>query len=311
MKSEITKVKDIKINLPRKWSELSYDGEDRNPQGLEPNAGSFPLYFIKRNEDGKFITMDGEMITFQIQHPDNFDFNKELWIVKNALNNLTKIQKQIAIYWGDGPPTKQWTPIIDRLIDTYNLSPVLAARVLGAVQSGINDAIIITWFFKYIWDVPRPNQLDQKLATQICTPRFPAYPSGHSVISGTAEVILGYFFPPETEKLRKLAEENSISRLYGGVHFSADLSEGLRLGRQIGEIAVNVLRSQQDKNQCAIDIIIEKDLDADIYPIQYKQVIPYPSRARVCDLPLIPQWNKEECNCGLSNGWNTRSVIRL
>lgn len=311
MKREITKVKDIKVNLPRKWSELSYSGDDRIPQGLDPNAGSFPMYYIKRNENCKFTTLDGELITFQIMHPDNFDFDKELLIVREALYNLTKRQTKIAEYWGEGPPTKQWTPIVDRLIDTYNLSPVLAARVIGAVQAGINDAIIITWFFKYIWDVPRPNQLDQNMSTLICTPRFPSYPSGHSVVSGTAEIILGYFFPPETSKLKKLAEEDSISRLYGGVHFPSDLSEGLRLGRQIGKIVVDVLRGQQDNNQCAIDISIEKDLDANINPLDYKQVIPYPSRVRLCDLPLLPQQNKAEGNCDLFYEWNTRRVIRV
>jgi len=251
---------------------------------------------MKRDNSGNFTTLEGESITFQIQHPDNFNFDKELLVVKETLNNLTPRQKEIAEYWGDGPPTKQWTPIVDRLIDTYNLSPVLAARVLGAVQAGINDAIIITWHYKYLWNVLRPNQLDQNLITLICTPRFPTYPSGHSVVSGTAEVILQYFFPPESAKLTVLAEEDSISRLYGGVHFLADLSEGLRLGRQIGQIIVNVLRSQQSNNQNAIDIPITRYLDANLNPPPYEQVIPFPARVRACDLPLLPQCHQKTSN---------------
>lgn len=46
-----------KVNIPRKWSELSYAGESRVPQGLEPLAGSWPLYSMKRNENGKFSTL--------------------------------------------------------------------------------------------------------------------------------------------------------------------------------------------------------------------------------------------------------------
>lgn len=164
----------------------------------------------------------------------------------------------------------------------------MAARVLAVVQAGISDAFVVTWYFKYLWDVPRPNQLDQNLATFICTPKFPAYPSGHSVISGATEVILSYFFAPEAERLKKLAEENSISRLYGGVHFQPDISEGLRLGRQIGQIVIDVLRHQCDRNQCGIDIPITKDLHAKLMPPPYKQAIPFPSRTRNCDLPLIP-----------------------
>jgi len=280
---------DIKnINLPRKWSELSYAGESRIPQGIDPSAGSWPLYYMSRNENGQFKTLDGNAISFQVQNPDNFNFDQELSIVKAAMDNLTPLQKKIAVYWGDGPATKQWTPIIDRLIDTYNLSPVRAARVLAGVQAGINDAFNVAWYYKYLWDVPRPNQLDQKLVTFICTPKFPTYPSGHSVISGAAQVILSYFFTPESDRLKQLAEEDSISRLYGGVHFPADLSEGLRLGRQIGHIVVDALKKQGDNNQNIIDYPIIIDQHAQLPPPPYEQVIPYPCRARACELPLLP-----------------------
>jgi len=276
-------------NLPRKWSELSYAGESRISQGLDPSSGSWTTYFIKKQENGVFTTLDGQPISFDIQHPDNFNFDQSLQIVKYIQKNLTPQQRVIADYWGEGPATKQWTPIIDRLIDTYGLSPVRAARVLAAVQAAINDAFVVTWYFKYLWDVPRPCQLDQRLATAICTPKFPSYPSGHSVISGTAEVVLSYFFPSEAERLKELAEENSISRLYGGVHFMEDIDEGLRLGRQIGRIVVAELEKQADANQSMIDIPILIDREADLQPPPYEQVIQYhPLRVRDCDLPLIP-----------------------
>lgn len=275
-------------NLPRRWSQLSYDGEKRVPQGVDPTGGSWSLYYIRKLKNGTFTTLDGQPITFEIQNPDNFNFDKSLKVVQNTLINLTEHQRQITEYWGDGPPTKQWTPIIDRLIDTYDLSPLRAARVLAAVQAGINDALVITWHFKYLWDVPRPVQLDQKLVTAICTPKFPTYPSGHSVLSGAAEVILSYFFAPEAERLRQLADEDGISRLYGGVHFPEDISEGLRLGRQIGRIVTDVLRRQYDRDQVMIDIPITRDRNADLPPPPYKQVIPFPPRYNKCDLPLLP-----------------------
>lgn len=276
-------------NQPRKWSELSYAGESRISQGLDPGSGSWSTYFIRLQDSGVFTTLDGQPITFDIQNPDNFNFDQSLQIVKYIQKHLTPQQRIIAEYWGEGPATKQWTPIIDRLIDIYGLSPVRAARVLAAVQAAINDAFVVTWYFKNLWDVPRPCQLDQRLATAICTPKFPSYPSGHSVISGTAEVVLSYFFPPEAEKLKALAEENSISRLYGGVHFIEDLDEGLRLGRQIGRIVVAELEKQGDRNQSRIDIPILIDRHADLSPPPYEQVIPYlPLRVRVCDLPLVP-----------------------
>ncbi len=275
-------------NLPRKWSELSYAGEKRVPIGIDPTAGSWPLYYFTRLYNGKFANLAGIPVDFEIQNPNNFNFDTELVIVKEALKNLNPYLKQSVLYWGDGPATKQWTPIIDRLIDTYGLSPVRAARVLAVVQAAINDAFVITWYYKYLWDIARPNQLDQKLLTFICTPKFPSYPSGHSVISGTAEVILSYFFPPEADRLKELAEENGISRLYGGIHFLPDITEGLRLGRQIGRIVVDIVKNQFDNEQSQIDYPITVDRNAVLPPPPYVQVIPFPDRARACDLPLLP-----------------------
>lgn len=285
---EYSEEKKTPVNQPMKWSEIPYPGECRPPNGLDPYAGSWSTYFFRRNENGLLTTLDGDPVCFDIQNPNKINFYKSLLFVRRVLKNLTPQQYRIAEYWGDGPATKQWTPIIDRLIDTYGFSPARAARVLAAVQSGINDAFVITWYFKYIWDVARPIQLDQSLATAICTPYFPSYPSGHSVISGTAEVILSYFFPPEEDRLRELAEECSISRLYGGVHFIEDLTEGLRLGRQIGKIVVDELSRQSDIDNNPIDIQITEDMHAELPPPPYEQVIPFPSRVRDCDLPLIP-----------------------
>lgn len=277
------------FNKPmKKWSKLPYAGESSLPKGIDPTAGSWPLYYLRHCKGGKFATLRGRNIKFNIQQPESINFHRELYVVKDTLKNLTKEQRVMAEYWGDGPATKQWTPIIDRLLDTYDLSPPQSARVMAAVQAGINDAFVITWHFKYLWEIPRPCQLDHNLYTAICTPKFPAYPSGHSTISGTAEIILSYFFPHEAEGLKRLAEENSISRLYGGVHFPSDLSEGLRLGRYIGRLIVEILKYQRDSNNNPIYVPINENLNAQLMPPPYTQVIPYPPKVRQCDLPLIP-----------------------
>jgi len=276
-------------NIRKKWFELPYAGETQRPEGIDPSAGSWPLFYLNRNKRGTFIAQDGRPIKFDVRCPKEIDFCKELRKVQKALNNITVRQREIAEFWGDGPATKQWTPIIDRLVDTYNFSPAQSARVLACVHAGINDAFVVAWYFKYLWEVPRPCQLDHNLITAICTPKFPAYPSGHSVISGTAEVILSYFFPTEANRLRELAEENSISRLYGGVHFPVDLSEGLKLGRQIGEIIVGILRGQRDRNNVPIDRPSKQPLYANLNPPPYTQAIPYTPRARLCNLPLLPE----------------------
>jgi len=280
-------------NQPFLWDELSYAGEKRVPIPLDPTAGSFPLFFLGRNEQGDFTDPAGNPIAFEIRSPFLIDFEGEqLPLVRQALRDLTPSQVTIAEYWGAGPATKQWTPIIDRLIDTYHLTPVRAARVLAAVQSAINDTFAVVWFLKYQWLIPRPNQLDQTLRTIICTPKFPSYPSGHAAISGTAEVVLSYFFPPEADRLRELAEENGMSRIYGGVHYPVDHTEGMRLGRQIGRMIVGLLSSQRDGDMVRVDDLIVEGRDAELPSPPYRQVIPFP-RGRGCSSLLDSRQDPE------------------
>lgn len=264
------------------WPNIPYAGEDRLPVAQDPLAGTWPLNFFRRDSRGRIVSLRGKGINWRIRNPAAIDFKGEqLSAVQTTMNNLDHHQITIAEYWNSGPPTKQWSPIIDRLIDTYGLSATHAARVLGAVQAGINDAFVVAWHFKYLWKIPRPNQLDQELRTICCTPYHPAYPSGHATISGCAEVILSYFFPPEAEKLKALAEQCAQSRLYAGVHFPADNEEGLRLGRQIGYFVVQCLKGQKDSHGRPIDTPPAENLNARLMPPPYVQAIPY-YRPRVC-----------------------------
>lgn len=139
----------------------------------------------------------------------------------------------------------------------------------------MNDAFVITWYLKFKWKIPRPNQLDRKLATVICTPKHPSYPSGHAVVAGCAQIMLSYFFPPESNRLHKLAEECATSRLYGGVHYPIDNQEGLRLGRQIGKIIVDHFKKQKDSNHKRIDCCINENKRVKLPPPPYKQQLPY------------------------------------
>ena len=83
------------------------------------------------------------------------------------------------------------------------------------------------------------------------TPPFPEYPSGHSTVSSTAAVILTHFIGEnfayvDTVETRfgiearpftsfhQAAEEASISRLYGGIHFMDGITSGQSQGKQLG-----------------------------------------------------------------------------
>ncbi|WP_416150003.1 vanadium-dependent haloperoxidase [Salipaludibacillus sp. HK11] len=259
-----------------KWSKTISAGESYPPKNpVSPFAGSWSLFFLKRDNDGAFTDPKGKKLRFPIKNPRTINFEKELTIVQHALENLTPIQKKIAIYYGTGVPTKQWSPVIDRLIDTYGVNPPYSARILANVQGAINDTMVVVWHFKYLWDVARPNQYDQSLRTLICTPNFPSYPSGHASMSACAEVILSYYFPKEAKKLRKISKDDANGRLYSGVHFPIDNRSGAELGWYIGNVIVQHLNTQEDCNKDRIDKAQSTFLNADIFPNNYEQFIPY------------------------------------
>ncbi|MGM8213647.1 vanadium-dependent haloperoxidase [Virgibacillus sp. W0430] len=257
-----------------KWSEIPYGGEKHPPRNpVDPTASSWPMHYLTF-KDNRFFGPDGE-IQFTIRHPNTIDWNRQLRIVHRTLRTITPEQIEIANYWGTGAATKQWSPIIDRLIDTYSLTPTRAARVLAAVQAGINDTFVVVWHYKYLWNIARPIQYDQDLQPIICTPRFPTYVSGHAAVSGCVQTILSYFFPAEANRLKTLAEENALSRLYGGVHFPIDNEEGLRLGRQIGNVITKILEQEQTVDGSQVDVIYDKSKQAKLQPPPYTQAIPF------------------------------------
>jgi hypothetical protein len=259
-----------------RWSKVPYAGES-NPPGdpFTSTAGSWSLTNLKRNRNGDFLNPKGAKMHLPIIQPDHIDFEKELRIVQSTLRNNNPTHEKIAIFYGTGVPTKQWSPVIDRLIDSYGVTPVYAARILSAVQAAVNDTMIVVWDYKYKWDTARPNQYDQEMETVLCTPRFPTYPSGHASMSGCSEVILSYFFPREATKLRKFAEEDAVSRLYAGVHFPIDNTEGLKLGRFIGKVVVDHLKTQRNPNRTPIDIPFREYRNADFFADDFKQFVPF------------------------------------
>lgn len=274
------------------WSEIPYAGENKPPMNPEePLAGTWYLNYFYRTSEG-FIDLQGEKLQL-IRDPNYIDWEEQLEYVLDTLDNITNRQIMIAKYWGTGVPTKQWTPIIDRLIDTYNVTAPRAGRILFEVHSAINDAFVITWCLKFVLNVARPNQLDQDLATYLCTPRHPTYPSGHAVVAGCAETVLSYLFPGEAARLHQLAEECAASRLFAGVHFPIDNQQGLRLGRQIGQSVISILSTQLDGCCEPIDRPYRMNKHADLLPPPYRQAIPYDFDTS-CSSLVIPTYS---CLC--------------
>jgi membrane-associated phospholipid phosphatase len=176
--------------------------------------------------------------------PGEIDWNSELAVVEQTMQNLTPQEIQSAQYWAAGELTERFTNLIYQYAGKYRIGSPNCARILGFFHASMNDVFVITWYLKYQWDVARPNQYGRNIRKLMDTPRFPAYPSAHACLAGAAEVLMCFYFPQEAVRIQSIINVCAQSRLYAGVHFKVDNDEGLRLGRQIGEIAVEVMKAQ-------------------------------------------------------------------
>ena len=260
--------------LINRWDQIPYPNANVTPIGETPSAGSWPLYYFKRDDDGGFTDLEGKPVAFNIKTPeqsDGFD-TIQLQEVIDVGRNLTEEQKTIATYWGAGVPQNQLIPMVQCLINTYSVPPTSAVRIYSILDTALNDAMIICWYFKYAYEIPRPVQYNPNFTPYLKTPYHPSYPAGHSVYAGCVDGILSFFFPKEAHKIHSLCEQCSISRLYGGVHYRMDLTEGYKLGLDIAKRVLEVINNSSDRYGASANLVYNQFKDAKLGPPPYKQV---------------------------------------
>ena len=152
-------------------------------------------------------------------------------------------QKKIARFWADGrgsvTPAGHWNQIALSLAKSSDLSDRDVVELFAQLNMALADAFIAAWDAKYANWTLRPVTAAKKLLgielqPLILTPPFPSYVSGHATFSGAAAVVLSAYLPETKAVLIDIAEQATISRLYGGIHFRFDNEDGLVLGRQVG-----------------------------------------------------------------------------
>lgn len=169
--------------------------------------------------------------------------NNEVAEVKNFADNLTRERLAIVHKWADGAgtytPPGHWNDIAAEYIHDANFSEVRAARAYALLNMALHDAAVGCWDTKFFYFNPRPSQMDPSIKTCTGLPNFPSFTSGHSTFSGAAATVLSYLFPEHTEHFMTQAEEASLSRLYGGIHYRSDIEMGMDHGIVIGNYTVN------------------------------------------------------------------------
>jgi membrane-associated phospholipid phosphatase len=198
-------------------------------------------------------------------------FWNEAMAVYDAKAALTPQEKATARYWRDLPgtsftPAGHWVHIAGRAMETDIAEGKLDAqdvvRTYAALAVAQHDAFLANWTVKYRTDLLRPVTYirlvrDPAWDSQLNTPPFPAYPSGHSTGSATSATVLTTLLGdrPFTDTAGDLNEyqersfpsfaaaaaEASNSRLLGGIHFPMDLTAGTEQGRCMAGVVIERL----------------------------------------------------------------------
>jgi len=201
-------------------------------------------------------------------------FYNEAYEVYKIGKELSDEQRQVASFWDCNPfvmnvkghvmfatkkisPGGHWMNITNVACHKVNADFVSSAEAYSRVALSLVEGFISCWDEKYRSRLIRPetyiNQyIDKNWIPLLQTPPFPEYTSGHSVISGSAAVVLTHLFgdnfafvdSTEVEfglsirnfpSFKKAAEEAAISRMYGGIHYRPAFENGLVQGTAIGE----------------------------------------------------------------------------
>ena len=169
-------------------------------------------------------------------------FKKEVEEVLYYSDNYDRERMRIVNFWADGvntyTPPGHWNAIAAEAFVKENWSEVRWARNMALLNMAMMDAAIACWDTKFLYFNPRPSQINNAIKTLTGLPNFPSYTSGHSTFSGAAATALGFILPAKATLFSDMANEASISRLYGGIHFRSDCEQGLKCGQRVGSFAV-------------------------------------------------------------------------
>ena len=162
--------------------------------------------------------------------------------------HATRDNEALVAFWADGTgtytPPGHWNAIAADEFVKQNYSEVRWARNFALLNMAEMDVAIVCWDTKYFYFNPRPTQINPAIKTLTGIPNFPSYTSGHSNFSSAAATVLTYLLPDRGTKFTDLAQQASLSRLYGAIHTRQDIEVGQVTGKAVGQYAVT--RGQTD-----------------------------------------------------------------
>jgi membrane-associated phospholipid phosphatase len=248
---------------------MSYSPPQRtlNPANWEPinpnDAANEPYWGTLR----PFVVQNANTF-FNIPHPqfstNSGGFYQDAMELVQISQNLTPEQKRIANFWNDkirtGTPSGHWVSIMSQIARILNLKLDRVAQMYALMGPTMADGFIVCWNAKYRYNILRPQSyirdyINPNWNPFLITPSFPAYPSGHSSLSGACAEVMTYLFgdvpftdythqqigyqPRSFKTFNEVAEEAAFSRLYGGIHYRFDSENGLEGGYNLGRYIID------------------------------------------------------------------------
>ena len=208
----------------------------------------------------------------------NSKFYQSMNEVYQITTHLSDSQKTTAKYWDDNPfviehsghmmfgnkkitPVGHWIGITGIASRKKNADEVQTAQAYALTSIAMFDVIVTCWDMKYKYNHIRPitviNEfIDRSWQPFLQTPPFPEHSSGHSGISASAATVLTKLYGDnfhfnDTSDLEYIgmqrnfssfmeaANQASISRVYGGIHYRTGVDAGAIQGKGIGDFVIN------------------------------------------------------------------------
>lgn len=236
---------------------------------VEPMWGTLMTFVVKNAQSCEIAA------PFPYSEDPGSDFYREALEVFNVERNNQN--RAIAYHWDNGPgrtcsPACHWVNIALQVMERENLNLARGAKLFAQIGMTASDAFSVSWYHKYKYNLLRPityirEVIDPNWTPMIGTPPYPDYISGSSTVGGAASIIMrntfgdvafvdrthlgsplytpdgGPFILPERSftSFTQAGEEQTLSRILGGVHFRRACDLGLQSGRCIGNTVLATL----------------------------------------------------------------------
>jgi hypothetical protein len=261
---------DLNYTIPKCEAcfEINRVADLENTGPLHPFWGKNRTFVAQNTSDSIWIKPKH---TFS-KYKDSGFYKEALEVYKTSKEVIPNSEKlNIAQFWDDAA-TYSYTAvghsyaILSQYFRSRPSTLDSSAAKYIVLGLGLNDAMVNAWKYKYLFNTVRPGAyikkyIDSQWEPVILTPPFPEFPSGHSVQSATMATVLSHLIgdnvpyidyskfwvgaPRKFKSFWAAADETSISRLYGGIHFRDALTQGQFLGKKVG---ANVLKIKTFKD---------------------------------------------------------------